>query len=281
MCGGRDRSQTRLNTYPPGRCLRIRSRPRLWTRASQDGGISYHWLTQYKGMSHHHPGSFRSLNRQRRPICWTKSSVIFTPHPVQPLVLGRVFSSSKKFTLPLPLPIRSSPQSYEPPTLISVSPDDTLLFAYFPAHYGLVPVAVLWQRGLQIDEWIVKEFDFWKPHHLSDGIVAVSWTTTEREVCIFKRDVTSFIHLYLLFVVGDWHSRLVCSPTNPWSPSPNFQLHASSRVKIPQTLCWLCSPIPSKNEGCQLYPHAIWYKPRKPGDPVRRQNFWAREHQIL
>jgi hypothetical protein len=143
--------------------------------------------------------SFTCSNRQRRPICWTKSSVIFTPHPVQPLVLGRVFSSSKKFTLPLPLPIRSSPQSYEPPTLISVSPDDTLLFAYFPAHYGLIPVAVLWKRGLQIDEWVVKEFDFWKPHHLSDGIVAVSWTTTEREVCIFKRDFTSlFTYIFLL-----------------------------------------------------------------------------------
>ena len=68
-----------------------------------------------------------------RPLVWSKESVIYTSHPSEPLVLARHFPSSRQFVLPSAPKILSSPGSYEPPTVLSISDDDNdqMLFAYF------------------------------------------------------------------------------------------------------------------------------------------------------
>jgi len=113
-----------------------------------------------------------------RPIQWSQSSVIFTAHPSQPMITGRHFSSSKQFILPSPTSVLSSPISYEPPSVISVSPSDEWLFAYFPRRDG-EGIGCLWKRGAQIDSWQVNEYwSFAK----GGGVVTASWLTTPREV---------------------------------------------------------------------------------------------------
>ena len=113
-----------------------------------------------------------------RPVVWTNCSIIFTAHPAQPLVTGRLFPSSKQFVLPSPEPIFSSPSSYEPPSTISVSPSDNWLFAYFPGRGG-DGTGCLWRRGLQLDSWTIK--DYWG-FGRGAGVVTAAWAGTEREV---------------------------------------------------------------------------------------------------
>ena len=112
-----------------------------------------------------------------RPLEWSQSSIIFTAHPTQPLVTGRHVLSSKQFALPSPAPVLSSPASYEPPTVISVDPRDDWLFAYFPGQND--GTACLWMRGIQIDDWNVKE---WWSCATGAGVVAARWLGSSREV---------------------------------------------------------------------------------------------------
>lgn len=109
---------------------------------------------------------------------WSNSSTIFAAHPTQPLLTARHFSSSKKFVVPSPTSIINSPASYLPPTVISVSPTDDWLFAYFPGRHS-DGLGCLWQRGLQIDGWTVKE---WWGIARDAGVVTASWLGTPREV---------------------------------------------------------------------------------------------------
>lgn len=115
-----------------------------------------------------------------RPIVWTNSSVIFTAHATQPLVTARLFPSSKQFVLPSPEPILTSPASYEPPAVISVSPHDDWLFAYFPGR-EIGGTGCLWKRGLQVDSWNIK--DYWG-FTRGGGAVTAAWLGTEREVSV-------------------------------------------------------------------------------------------------
>lgn len=115
-----------------------------------------------------------------RPVEWSNSSVIFTPHPTQPLLLARHVSSSKQFSIQPPAPILASSTSYDPPTVISVSPDDEWLFAYYPGR-GSDGAGCLWKRGPEIDNWVVQEY--WSLAS-GQGIVAATWLGTEREVSI-------------------------------------------------------------------------------------------------
>ncbi|KAF8910993.1 hypothetical protein CPB84DRAFT_1701767 [Gymnopilus junonius] len=117
------------------------------------------------------------LERPRRPLQWSYSSIIFTAHPVQPIITARHFSSSKQFVLPSPPPILASPTSYDPPTVISVSLGDEWLFAYFPRRDG-EGIACLWKRGPHIDNWPIKES--WSLPR-SGGIVSASWIGNHRE----------------------------------------------------------------------------------------------------
>lgn len=109
---------------------------------------------------------------------WSQSSVIFTAHATQALITGRHFSSSKQFVLPSPPPIIASPGSYDPPSVLSVSPGDLWLFAFFPRRDG-EGVGCLWKRGAQIDNWPVNEC--WT-YPKGGGAVTASWLGSHREV---------------------------------------------------------------------------------------------------
>ncbi|KAG9318671.1 hypothetical protein JVU11DRAFT_765 [Chiua virens] len=113
----------------------------------------------------------------RRPVAWSSSSTLFTAHPTQPIVIGRLFSSSKQFLVVSPDPILRSPTTYGPPTVISVSPDDHWLFAFFSSNEN-DGIACLWNRGSCVDAWIVKEY--W-PFSRGAGVIACAWAGTERE----------------------------------------------------------------------------------------------------
>ncbi|KAF9535274.1 hypothetical protein CPB83DRAFT_841502 [Crepidotus variabilis] len=117
------------------------------------------------------------LERPRRPIVWSQSSVIFTAHPSQPLITGRHFSSSKQFVLPSPNPVISLPGAYNPPTVISVAPGDDWLFAYYSRN-DAEGLGCLWKRGTQLDSWQVKEC--W-PFPRAGGAVTASWLSRPRE----------------------------------------------------------------------------------------------------
>ncbi|KAJ6630882.1 hypothetical protein B0H10DRAFT_862017 [Mycena sp. CBHHK59/15] len=117
------------------------------------------------------------LEQTQRPVVWSSTCTIFSAHPTQPLVTARHFSSSKQFVLQSPGPILSSPGSYEPPTVISVSPGGDWLFAYFPS--GEVDgVSCLWQRGAPVDVWGIKE---WWTLNRGAGIVTANWLGAPRE----------------------------------------------------------------------------------------------------
>lgn len=112
-----------------------------------------------------------------RPLAWSKSSVIFSAHHTKPLVLARHFNSSRHFELAVPQAIRLDPDSYSPPTLIYISPDDDWLFAYFSGAKD--NIGCLWHRGLHLDAWTIG--DSWSMAH-GAGIVAAAWVTSHREV---------------------------------------------------------------------------------------------------
>ncbi|THH26462.1 hypothetical protein EUX98_g7717 [Antrodiella citrinella] len=117
------------------------------------------------------------IDQAKRPVAWSRSSIIFSAHPTQPLVLARHFSSSRQFVIPSPGPLVTSPTSYDPPTVISISPSGDWLFAYFPGRGG-DGVACLWKRAFQLDSWSVR--DFWTTP-LGAGIVTAAWTNHSRE----------------------------------------------------------------------------------------------------
>lgn len=113
-----------------------------------------------------------------RPVEWSNSSVIFTAHALQPLIIARHFSSSRQFNLPFPAPISSNLNTYDPPTIITCSPDDRWLFAFFPGR-GEDGLCCLWHRGVELDSWSVKE---WWLFAQSAGVVAARWLGGPREV---------------------------------------------------------------------------------------------------
>ncbi|EGO18642.1 hypothetical protein SERLADRAFT_418835 [Serpula lacrymans var. lacrymans S7.9] len=117
------------------------------------------------------------VERLQRSVVWTKSSTLITSHPVQPRLISRLFSSSKEYAIVTPEPVASSPSAYDPPKIITVSPDDIWLFAYFP---GLEcdGVGCLWKRGYQVDSWAIKES--WS-FPRGAGVIEASWVGSERE----------------------------------------------------------------------------------------------------
>ncbi|KAJ3537580.1 hypothetical protein NM688_g6664 [Phlebia brevispora] len=112
-----------------------------------------------------------------RPIAWSRSSVIFTPHPTQPLVIARHFPSSRQFILPTPPAFASVPVTYEPPSIISISPSDDWLYAYFAGNDG-DGASCLWKRTGQLDNWNLQE---WWIVTKGSGVVAAEWISQDRE----------------------------------------------------------------------------------------------------
>ncbi|EIW60130.1 uncharacterized protein TRAVEDRAFT_120124 [Trametes versicolor FP-101664 SS1] len=128
-----------------------------------------------------------SLEETRRPVQWSKSSVIFTAHEFQPVVLGRHFPSSRQFVLPSPTQIMSALSTYEPPSVISVSPTDNWIFAYFPGR-GVDGLGCLWSKEGPLDNWVVSEC--WA-FALGDGVVTAAWTSSHREWTVSETGTSS------------------------------------------------------------------------------------------
>lgn len=82
----------------------------------------------------------------------------------------------------------TSAGSYEPPSIISVAPGYRWLFAYFPRRDGN-GIACLWERGLEIDNWKVKE---WWSLAQGAGVVTASWIEASRPV----RGMNNFLEIY-------------------------------------------------------------------------------------
>ncbi|KAI6045743.1 hypothetical protein EDC04DRAFT_2634728 [Pisolithus marmoratus] len=162
----------------------------------------------------------------QRPVAWSTSSVIFTAHSSQPLLLGRLFPSSKQFMVPSPEPILRSPSSFEPPSVISVAPSDQWLFAFYPGLEG-DGIACLWKRGYQVDSWTVKEC--W-PMAPGAGVITATWAGVEREWITYSDGSCSRLPLRgpltpvsspTLLLVTQSHELHVCY-ARPYSPSLSF-----------------------------------------------------------
>lgn len=155
-----------------------------------------------------------------RPLQWSQSSVIFSAHPTQPIVIARHFSSSKQFVIPSPKPVTSNQTAYEPPTIISVAPGDDWLFAYFPKSNG-EGTGCLWKRGPQIDNWTVQEWWTFPPQ---TAPIAADWLGAPREVCGDQ-------HLnYLILTGSQW--TINSSGTPGRLPPKGFILPTSSPTLI-------------------------------------------------
>ncbi|KAI0780677.1 hypothetical protein BD413DRAFT_463229 [Trametes elegans] len=141
---------------------------------------SVHWHLGWWDLCH-------SLEGTRRPIQWSKSSVIFTTHEYQPLVLARHFPTCRQFVLPSPDAVLKSIVSYDPPTVLSLSPTDDWLFAYFPGK-GVDGLGCLWRRDGQLDNWVVREF--WG-FPMGGGVVTTAWTSGQREWTVSETGTSS------------------------------------------------------------------------------------------
>ncbi|KAI6118877.1 hypothetical protein EV401DRAFT_1862628 [Pisolithus croceorrhizus] len=162
----------------------------------------------------------------QRPVAWSTSSVIFTAHSSQPLLLGRLFPSSKQFVVPSPEPVLRSLPSFEPPSVISVAPNDQWLFAFYPGLEG-DGIACLWKRGYQVDSWTVKEC--W-PMGPGAGVITAAWAGVEREWITSSDGSCSRLPLCgpltpvsspTLLLVTQSHELHVCY-ARPYSPSLSF-----------------------------------------------------------
>lgn len=124
-----------------------------------------------------------------RPVAWSRSSVLYSAHATQPMVLARHFPSLRQFIVPSPSQVIDNLSSYEPPTVVSISPGEEWLFAYFPGRER-DGVGCLWRRGHQLDSWIVRErFTYAR----GGGIVAAAWHSNDRPVSRL-----AFIHVSYL-----------------------------------------------------------------------------------
>ncbi|EKM55338.1 uncharacterized protein PHACADRAFT_255893 [Phanerochaete carnosa HHB-10118-sp] len=116
------------------------------------------------------------INGPRKPVAWSRSSVIYAAHPTQPMVIARHFPSSRQFSFPWPSPIMHNIASYDPPTVISVSPAEDWLFAYFPGRNS-DGIGCLWKHGHHLDSWVV---DVCFSYAKYAGVVAAEWLSSER-----------------------------------------------------------------------------------------------------
>jgi hypothetical protein len=131
-----------------------------------------------------------------RPVVWSKTSVIYTSHLSQPLVNATHFPSKRQVTVPQPSVIQTAPYNYGPPNILSISPCDRWLFAYFPG-IGAAGVGCLWRRGDEVDVWTEKEW--WHFAH-GNAPIAAEWIGGNREARNFF--LSQAYSLYLTFNSG-------------------------------------------------------------------------------
>lgn len=133
--------------------------------------------------------------------------MIYMAHEAEPRVLGRHFPSSRQFVLPAPLPV----DSYEPPTVLSLSATDDWMFAYFPGKGG-AGAGIVWQKEAQLDHWSMKEL--WE-FPIGRGVVTAAWTCPHREVRL--NSIMSYIRHPKLSTVDCLGRVLLQSSSSSWS----------------------------------------------------------------
>lgn len=118
--------------------------------------------------------SYALVEQQRRPVVWTSSAILFA-HESEPAVAGRAFPSSRQFLLRAPV-ISTTAITFEPPAILSVSPDETWLFAYFPSRQG--PGLGSFWKANRADGWdFIESMNFPR----GGGIVSAAWLGHARE----------------------------------------------------------------------------------------------------
>lgn len=113
-----------------------------------------------------------------RPLAWSRSSIIFTAHSTQAVVEAHFFPSGKPVIIPNPPALFDAYGAYKSPSVITLSPCDQWLFAYFP-HRTAGGLGCLWKRGNELNRWAAH--DCWS-FAGSGGVVAASWAGGPREV---------------------------------------------------------------------------------------------------
>ena len=111
-----------------------------------------------------------------RPVVWTNFAILFA-HESEPAIVGRAFPSSRQFRLQSPPIIANAPGSYDPPTILCVSPDGNWLFAYFPGRQ--IPGVGCFWRAQHADGWDVIEYISFVRGR---GVVSAKWLGHVREV---------------------------------------------------------------------------------------------------
>jgi hypothetical protein len=118
----------------------------------------------------------RSYLAFHRPVVWTSLAILFA-HECEPAIVGRAFPSSRQFRISSPAIVTHTPGSYEPPTILSVSPDENWLFAYFPGRQ--IPGVGCFWRAQQADVWdVVESISLARGR----GVVSAKWLGHVREV---------------------------------------------------------------------------------------------------
>lgn len=124
------------------------------------------------------------------PVVWTSLAILFA-HESEPAIVGRAFPSSRQFRIQCPTVIANTPGSYDPPTILCVSPDENWLFAYFPGQQ--IPGVGCFWRAQRADGWeIIDSISFARGR----GVVSAKWLGHVREVRQdTRRPLEVLIHL--------------------------------------------------------------------------------------
>jgi hypothetical protein len=135
------------------------------------------------------------------PVVWTSLAILFA-HESEPAIVGRAFPSSRQFRIQSPTVIANTPGSYDPPTILCVSPDENWLFAYFPGRQ--IPGVGCFWRAQHADGWeIIESISFARGR----GVVSAKWLGHVREV---RQDARRLLKYSLTYVIVGRRFRSKC-----------------------------------------------------------------------
>ena len=167
-----------------------------------------------------------------RPVAWSGLSTIFTAHPTKPCIVGRQFPSLKSFELPLPKIIAQATNSYNPPTIITVSSDNMWLFAFFPGT-DVDGVGCIWARTLEADSWITREHPTASAYPWNAGVVAAAWINSDRQVYRATPYSVLFSPAHRRF---QWKANATVAPYRLPTKGPTFPVSFPVLVIVTQSL---------------------------------------------
>ncbi|KZS90893.1 hypothetical protein SISNIDRAFT_487912 [Sistotremastrum niveocremeum HHB9708] len=122
-------------------------------------------------------------NDYTRPIAWTPSNLIYTSHSTQTLVQRQPFRPSLDSKL-LPMTVMGNAYFRSQASIISISPREDMIFAYFPIGLVETPadrgagVGIVYERALDVDQWSIRASWVFPE---GDGAVEAKWLLPERE----------------------------------------------------------------------------------------------------